>query len=664
MRLLLLFALFNVSIHNTFADFKLICPGDITVDCNIDYSNLNQFGNAYVDHNGSIIWVKDCKVSYDLNDCGYGIITRIWGVEDPDWKWVTCTQIITLSNANSFGDKDITWPKDITFESCDPEKDLKNLFKPYDRPYWKTNKCAKPMLNSSDTRFKVSEGCTKIVRLWRILDWCVFDPYNNPNAGIYSFIQVIKLITVDTAARISCPKDLVVDANVDCKGARVKLDLATVSSPCKMPYIIHNTSTYADTNTADASGFYPVGMHKFYYIAEYACGKELKCEITITVLPKIPPVPYCKVGVIVDLMPVDSDGDGTFDEGMIDVWAKDLDHGSYHPCGKQNLNFSFSSDVNDKSRRFTCKEIGENEVEIWVTDINGNQDHCITKIIIQNNIGIPNCKKFTSPKYDLNISLHHSLRNEMVEQATINSVDMNAHTTQLATNIGSGNYVFKDLINLNQQLLSFSLPESPKPNAEDFKWLSKYISGEIAHPTAYQILAADINNDALIDVEDIKLLKILTYQKKSKISNLYKIVPLDYPFSTSLDALKEYKQLNMIIPSHTESIMRKDYVAIPVGKFLETYSSISNFSNNAKNSSEQSNSISFDSENNTLNITSENEPVQLKEVRIWNSTGQLIFNKSLMIDSKVTVILDQNILNSGIYFVSISDKVQRFVLVK
>ncbi|MFN8332960.1 MAG: hypothetical protein U0T81_17400 [Saprospiraceae bacterium] len=35
----------------------------------VNYANLDQFGVTYVDHNGSIIRIKD-KVIYDIIDCG------------------------------------------------------------------------------------------------------------------------------------------------------------------------------------------------------------------------------------------------------------------------------------------------------------------------------------------------------------------------------------------------------------------------------------------------------------------------------------------------------------------------------------------------------------------------------------------------------------------
>ena len=86
-----------------------------------------------------------------------------------------------------------------------------------------------------------------------------------------------------------------------------------------MLFVIHNTYKYADSTGNDASGFYPNGTTKFYYIAEYGCGSEIKCELTVIVKNTILPTPYCLTGVIVDLMPVDQDLDGIAESGMIEV---------------------------------------------------------------------------------------------------------------------------------------------------------------------------------------------------------------------------------------------------------------------------------------------------------------------------------------------------------
>jgi hypothetical protein len=71
---------------------------------------------------------------------------------------------------------------------------------------------------------------------------------------------------------------------------------------------------------------------------------------------------------------------------MIEVWASDLNLGSFDNC-PGDLIFSFSPDVNDDNVLYTCDDLGQQPVEIWVTDAAGNQDFCETFIVVQDNMG-------------------------------------------------------------------------------------------------------------------------------------------------------------------------------------------------------------------------------------------------------------------------------------
>ncbi len=376
------------------ADFQLVCPPNVTVNCTDDYlHDLNVYGKAYTDYNGIIQYVHDCKTIIELDDCGNGFIKRTWGAENPEnWKWFTCTQVITISNANSFRYRDIQWPQAIELTSCDPERELKNLTEPFDAPHWTKTNCAKPMVSYKDTRFSVHPGCIKLLREWKILDWCQYDPVNYPGRGVFSYTQVIKLIQTSDSIGLTCIKDTVVINNNNCDSIWINLPLAQLKSACPIYHSISNNSIYAISKNNNASGYYPNGKTQFYYLAEYACGSVQKCEVNIEIVNGIKPTPYCLPGLIVGLMPVDLDGDGKPDEGMVEVWASDLDKGSWHACPGKKLTFSFSKDTTYRSRIFTCNDVGENEVEIWVTDDEGNQDLCKTTLkIINNNSSIPDC---------------------------------------------------------------------------------------------------------------------------------------------------------------------------------------------------------------------------------------------------------------------------------
>jgi hypothetical protein len=107
---------------------------------------------------------------------------------------------------------------------------------------------------------------------------------------------------------------------------------------------------------------------------------------TIIVTPKtgdtVKPTPVCTNSLVVQIL----------SSGTAEVLASYLDAGSYDNCGPVVL--SFSPDVNDVTAIFDCDDLGQNTVEVWVTDINGNQDYCETYLQVHD----PNNYCSASPK--------------------------------------------------------------------------------------------------------------------------------------------------------------------------------------------------------------------------------------------------------------------------
>jgi hypothetical protein len=566
--------LFLNSSQILFADFSLNCPPDVTVSCKVDYlHDLNVFGKAYTDFNGVITYLHDCKVIIDIDECGKGTIKRVWGTENlENWQWLSCMQIITISNTNGFTYADITWPQSLTIRSCDPRADLKNLQAPYDAPTWERPKCAKPMTSYTDTRFKVDDGCEKIIREWKILDWCQYDPILYPGRGIFTYSQVIKLVSTSDGVSLLCKKDTIIQNTKHCDTIFVRLDSAVFQSNCKVYHKIYNTSKYAVHSGANASGYYPNGITKFFYIAEYACGTEVKCEVTIDVRNKLQPTPYCLTGITLTLMPVDNNNDGVIDDGMIEVWASDLDKGSWHKCPAQKLQFSFSKDKNDKNRIYTCKDVGENEVEIWVTDSLGNQDMCKTTIIIQNNNpNIPNCDgsltggsksisgkvKFLSsvlpPKIHVILNSSH-----MNQDLVVNKSD-------------KYHFQFLDLKSKESYRVSASCThtEARDLNYEDLSYLKKLIEGKVNPVNPYVWLAADINQDHQVDNSDYILFKhIIQFKRYHLLTKPWIFVPEHFRFSDPSNPNREPMPHDLEILNLDTDLTEQNILAIRLGDLV------------------------------------------------------------------------------------------------
>lgn len=616
-RLCLLFILCKFKVHATDFSFYLECPPNVTINCTDDVSHLDKYGQAYVWLNYKKNPLSPKTTIYNTNACGIGTITRTWEAEDPYWKIHTCSQTITVTGSALFTSADIKWPRDTVLEGCNPNPDPKNLPYLYAYPQFNRLKCSQPMYSYKDTKFTVSAGCMKIIREWKVIDWCQYVPNKYPAVGQWSYFQIIKLVASDTGAALICPRDTTVESKLDCKGAFVRLDSARAFSKCGYPLSIRNTSPYAKSKGPDASGDYPLGSTEFYYIAEYGCGKEIKCKVRVKVTNKIGPVPYCLNGLIVALMPVDTNKDGTPDDGMVQIWAKDFNVGSYHPCGYKQLKFSFSPDTSHMSQVYTCADLGKNEVRMYVTDSLGNQSFCKTYVEIQNNNArIPDCKRKDSLHQtmvslsglvlnpqgeacsDFELTLtgdQKTIINRMIDTVILTRYDtvvgksgtvffikhldtsyqFREDTTyqQWKTNAKTnqnGLFEFKDITQKNNYQLAIQRREQELRgiNINDAIVLLKHLSGTERITDPYKLLAADINGDLLITQSDFDLLyQIITGSASyDKMPIHWRFIrkpflfadPLN-PFTSKLESWFDFKNLQ-------QTYSQLNFTAIRIGE--------------------------------------------------------------------------------------------------
>lgn len=383
-------------------NFTLYCPNNVTVSCDDEIWNLSQYGNASYYYGGSYHDAGTPSVVYNVNSCNVGYIVRTWVVEDYNWQVHTCSQVITVSGGyNSFNESDITWPTEhIDLEGCYASTHPSQMPPGWGYPTWYNsgNTCGTNNIgvSFSDQTFTISSTCKKIVRKWSVIDWCQYSPngggYNGYTPGLWTYYQFVKISQGEVPV-LTCPDDITVNSN-NCVDRWIDAEpLHVYGDACGGNFTITNNSPYATSNGANISGKYPIGWHTVKYTVLYGCGSKKTCYQKIKVTDKKPPTPYCYGSLAVSLMGVDSDYDGVFDDGMVEIWAKDLDRGSTASCSGGSLKFSFSSDITDKFKTFTCADVGENQVQMWVTDYDGNQSYCVVTIDVQNNgANIPNCE--------------------------------------------------------------------------------------------------------------------------------------------------------------------------------------------------------------------------------------------------------------------------------
>lgn len=530
------------------SSFNLICPPDVWLHCGAEIWDLHQYGQAHYYYNGHQYSAGHPTVQYHTTTCETGYITRTWRVEDYNWVWHECSQTIYISGGN-FNYHNIYWPHDIELYGCDVNIHPDHMPYGYGRPTYDYMTCSMVGSSYKDRVFNFGGDCKKIIRTWTVLDWCNYgNGYNNP--GIWTYDQIIKISNTEQPTVTSVP-EVKVKAD-DCNYGFVNVPLVEIyGDPCYGGYEITHDSPYADYAGADASGNYPVGKTRVNFTLVYACGTEMKAYTDVIVEDK-GPVPYCLATLNVVLMPVDTDNDGQIDNGMVELWAKDLDYGSYHPCNTRPLTFSFSSDVTNTSTTFTCEEAGYNDVQMWVTDHYGNQSWCLVQVIVQNNAAnIPDCEEEVGnivegrvldlnnePLENVYINLKskgyreetfivdttyvevlidsfynatgtllyiYDYKEEITYQPTQSFV-FQGKTVDILTN-DEGKFGTDDIdIQRQYSVTAFKFGDMDNIDSADLELLRQHITGEKKFESPYSYIAADINEDGILDSEDFKLL--------------------------------------------------------------------------------------------------------------------------------------------------------------
>ncbi|MFZ1750449.1 MAG: T9SS type A sorting domain-containing protein [Saprospiraceae bacterium] len=547
----------------TSSSFYMQCPSDVYAHCTDELWNLSIYGNATYVYNYRTYSAGSPVVKYYLNSCNTGYITRTWTVEDYNWQWHSCTQTIYVSSGGSSG-VNITWPKDVELEGCNPKTSPSDL--PYESQYptWGYSECGMLGKSYSDMIFTVNSQCKKIMRTWKVLDWCNYNGYGS--TGQYSRIQTIYIIN-GTVPEVNCPAEILFNS-YDCKNADVKVGgLVIDPSVCGGNFDVTNNSPYSYSKGNNISGIYPIGTTKVTYTIKYGCGKLKFCTTNVVVKNAALPVPYCIYQLNTALMGIDTDKDGKVDNGMVEIWAKDLNKGSYSACGNDPLVFSFSTDTSETSKTFTCDQIGKSEVKMWVTDSKGAQNFCLVDINVQNNgANIPNCKpKPSGPPIDtvgptptsvyaisgnittltdttlegaritlrvdqpnvtykitydtttsleldsfINFSGYKLYRYNMVRKITEKRDSTVTYTTKTAISNRNGKYLFDSLAIFDRALtLSAEYSEDNRRfiDNNDVLVLEKFLTGEIKYNTYHQYLASDINEDHKVDTADLNILR-------------------------------------------------------------------------------------------------------------------------------------------------------------
>jgi len=593
---------------------SIVCPSDLTISCEFpfDPDNLSVFGSVVTDPGQrEEICIDDpgnpgtsglecigldglaqdnCNVTIEeemamiLDSlCGTGQITRTFTATDDGGRSTACVQVITITNYTPFTADDISWPLDfVTTDICEVEAlDPEDLPPPYNEPVLTYDQCDLVTFNYSDEVFDfsgTSQACFKILRKWVVLDWCQFDA-ENPNAGRWEHLQVLKVKNLVAPEFTEFPDDLTVCGSIeDCGPADVVLE-ASASDDCTFPETLawkvrvdENNDGSFDQNYVGLTGEsvsvpvqLPLGFHRVLYSVQDYCGNSVVNEQYITVESCTPPSAKCQ-NITTTLMPVDLDGDGQTDWGMVTIWASDLDAGSDHPCGLE-VTVAFSDNPSDQSMVFNCDDLGVNEVELWVIDENGLTDFCTVTVEIQDNNLVCPEELPSSGTIAGAISSSASLAMDEIMVTLDGSAIPPAYTQ-------NGSYVFP--------VMPFGGTYNVKPISNDdptngvstidLIQIQKHLLGIQTFDTPYKYIAADANKSGSVTAVDILELKklILGVYEELPNNNSWRFVDAAYQWIDPNNPLAEqFPESYKISPFQTD-MNDIDFVGVKVGDINES----------------------------------------------------------------------------------------------
>jgi hypothetical protein len=485
------------------SDFKVIFPGDITLQCNrvSDTTNLNMLiglpvitatekDHMKVDFRDSILPGIGCKTLF-----------RIWTVKD----------LCQYDGASNH---------------------------------------IKPDIIVNDT-----------VVADRAMRYCTYRYLLDNGDGIMVYKQKIQFI--DNQAPSVILGDTVIETLQNCLAGFFQLHPA-ISDDCT-PYQLVNKKCTIDVGSNgsidQAFGFdsiitvqegLPIGVHRLKILVTDLCGNKDSSFSSLAIKDKAVPRAFCLTGLNVVTIP---------SSGIVEIHATDFDAGSMSGCSDNSggpLRFGFSESTLDTVRRLTCDSLGIKDFQIWVTNRSDKQSSCSVRLQI--NPASDACITGIDFKVEGYIKT-----NQQTGISGI-SVKTNLFNNTGMTN-AAGFYSLSNLSKGKSITIRPEKTDDPLNGVStiDLLLIEKHIKGQSLITDPYLLIAADVNRSGSITTSDLIELRKLILGVISVYSNAksWMFVPKSFQFPDpanpwTFPETLEYNPLNTTVTD-------ADFVGIKMG---------------------------------------------------------------------------------------------------
>jgi len=508
----------------------------------------------------NITW-KDLDTA---DKCSGTSIRREWTAGDAFGLSAKCIQYIHFVDNTPW---EVEFPMDVTVLDCTDLNDLNDL-----GTVQHNGDCEMVGMSYEDRVFTVvPDACYKIERTWTVIDWCKYNKFANNTKlgfplphpknlkfrddgdGYFEWVQTIKVMD-NTAPKIFCPNDVTIQ-NMDpnCGPTFVNLpDVVVIDCSPKIKATI-SVDLYNDGSinlvlqSLNASGEYPNGVHRIHYKVEDGCGNFSTCSFLLTVVDGKKPQAVCR-NLNIDLMAMNGNGMAQITASMVNLASTD----NCTPAHKLLLSVTPSV--------FTCDDLGPNEVELTVTDAEGNFDICIAIVNVQDNM------KVCPGNLNGNIQgMVTDVNTEAVEDVEVSVANLGGIKMMTGS---SGFFQFSGL-DAGQGYIIQPFKDDNHLNGVstyDILLIQKHLLGIKSLNSPYRIIAADVNKSNNISISDvIDLRKALLTAGSFQKNTSWRFVDGDYTFINPANPLQENWPEIAEIKSLPQSGMQVGFTAIKVG---------------------------------------------------------------------------------------------------
>lgn len=550
------------------------CPPSVTVNCDAYFLNSSNLSEGYMDNylgrvatsqaerrplsvnianDGKNYGVPvgfdglatdNCSIqsiavssTRNLSTCGLGSISRKFTAIDKGGRTSSCIQDLTILPGKSLNAANIIWPLDTTIFVCNGSLNPDSLPDAYRRPVVFGNGCGQTLYTYKDEHYTItSPGCRKILRYWKVIDWCSYNVNQPDGPGQWTHTQVFKISTnvAPYFDQKTCQNDTICVYSTSCKMDTVRLT-AAAKSDC-IPAGSLNYFWKIDLNddgTLDLSGYGSVaklaassgltyGTHRVMWAVEDGCGNVETCHKLFTVKNCTKPTPVAKY-LSVNLMPHNC---------LLSLDAAMVNNFSWDNCTPMDkLRFRLSRSGTFPAKPSLSEVLAMNQyvvfdgfdvgktvsVALFVIDEDNNFDYVFTDVRVQSNMA--SC--------DSNITTTIVVAVENIaEVASLEDVYLvvkNNTTKEEKTYFPSGNQsivvptVVGDEYTVTPHTKKTNLLENL--NSIDLVKIYRHIQGLDTIKNPYLKIAANINNDTKISLSDVVDLRKVILQSQNYFTN-------------------------------------------------------------------------------------------------------------------------------------------------